>query len=210
MSDIVEKQVALQSTETMATVVHAIVRQQYGEPAYEWDPATVSLELRADFNAEISSPVMDRWCAMQTTLTSDAFFQRIDAFLNICNTLSSGVPTFQVFDPVTVEEAAWGLTEVALNREMLPLSNTVKNYLRTILKQDHYEEEDYPQIFREVLLGEHKHDTPPSSFENTGNVEAYVDEQLKDLMYQIGKIPTLRGQDIILARAMEEFVGTSS
>ena len=202
--DLAEKQTALQSPETLATVVHAIVRQQYGDDAYDWDPATVSLELQDDFHADVNSSVMDRWCAVQVCMTSDAFFQRIDAFMNVCNTFSSGAPIFEVFNPVSTEEAAWGITEVLLNREALPFSNTVKNYLRTLLNNDGYQEDDYPQIFKEVLLGDHKGTVTAS--ENGQNIEQYVDEQLKDLMYQMGKIPSLRAQDLVLARAMEEFV----
>ena len=46
---------ALESTETKATVLHAILRQQYGEPVYEWDLATTVMEVAADFTAEMSS-----------------------------------------------------------------------------------------------------------------------------------------------------------
>ena len=42
----------IQSPETMATVAHAIVRERYGDEAYWWDPLTVALELKADFEAE--------------------------------------------------------------------------------------------------------------------------------------------------------------
>ena len=47
------RQQALQNPETLATVVHAILRQQYGEEVYDWDPVTVYLECQADFAADI-------------------------------------------------------------------------------------------------------------------------------------------------------------
>jgi hypothetical protein len=207
--DTTEKRAALQNPETLATVINAIVRRQYDDQAYDWDPTTVVLELRDDFKAEIPSQVIDRWCAIQVVMTSNAFFQKIDAFLNICNTLSSGAPLFQVFDPVDTEEAAWGLTEVALNREMLPLSNTVENYLRTLLKNDGYEEQDYPQIFKEVLLHDHKGELT-TTIPNGNNVEQYIDAQLKSIMHQFSKIPSLKSNELILARSMEEFVGPTA
>ena len=43
------RQDLLQSPETMATVVHAIVRDKYGDEAYGWDMLTLAMELKADF-----------------------------------------------------------------------------------------------------------------------------------------------------------------
>lgn len=202
--DTVAKRALLQNPETLATVIGAIVRQTYGDAALDWDPATVSLELRDDFNAELDSATMDRWCALQVILTSDAFFQRIDAFTTCCNTLASGVPFFQVFDPVTTEEAGWALTEMQLNRDMLEFSPTIKQYLRVLLKQDGYDESEYPHIFKEVLGIKHE---DGAITENNSNVEAYIDDQLKDMAYQFAKIPSLKGMnEVMLARSMEEFI----
>jgi len=212
MSDEYAKKQALDSTETVATVVNAIIRTQYGDEAYLWDPSTVYLETRADFKAEPSANTMDRWSAMQVIMTSDAFFKRPDAFFGICNTLGSGAPFFQVFDPVTVEEAAWAITEVAFNRELLPFSYAVRTYLKTILKQDGYEENDYPAIFKEVF--EVKPDTGEfrahlRELSNRENVEVYIDEQLKDMVYQFNQIPSLSDvDDMLLHRSKEEYIGT--
>jgi len=212
MGDEYAKQQALQSSETLATVVNAIVRQHFGDEAYEWDPATVYLEMRDAFKAEPSAVVMDRWSAMQVVMTTDGFFRRPDAFLGICNTLTSGAPFFQVFDPVTVEEAAWAITEVSLNRELLPFSYPVRKYIRTILNQDGYTESEYPVIFKEVFKV--KPVTPElrealRDLSNKDNVEAYVDEQLKDLVYQFDQISSLAGvDDLILQRSTDEFVST--
>jgi len=212
MSEKYAKQTALQSPESLATVIHAIIRQQYGDDAYLWDPLTVSLEVHDDFRAEMDTIALDRWSAMQVIMTTDAFFKRLDAFLGICNTLSSGVPFFQVFDPVTVEEAAWAITEVSLNRELLPFSYPVKKYLKTVLKHDGYGENDYPSPFHEVF------DTRPDAgvlrkglgeLSNQDNVEAFIDEQLGDMVYQFNQISDLRDlDDIILRRSMDEYVGT--
>jgi hypothetical protein len=212
MGELQAKQSALKSPETLATVAHAIIRKQYGEDAYEWSPTTIYLELQADFTAEPDGAVLDRWSAMSVIMTSDAFFKRIDAFMGICNTLSSGEPFFQIFDPVTVEEAAWAITEVSLNRELLPFSYPIRQYLKQILKADGYPDGAYPTVFEEAM------ELTPSAEDirralqkdphNSDNVEAYINEQLKDLTYQFNKIPDLRDlDDIILQRSMDEFVG---
>jgi hypothetical protein len=212
MTDLTAKQQALEMSATLATVVHAIIRQQYGEEAYEWDPTTVFLEAKDDFHVDMDTAVMDRWSSIQVIMLTDGFFRRLDAFLGICNTLSAGQPFFQMFDPVTVEEAAWAITEVSLNRELLPFSYPVKKYLKTILKQDGYSPEAYPAIFREVF------EVRPEASDirrllqdahNQDNVELYIDEQLRDMVFQFNKIPSLKDlDDMIMRKSMDEYVST--
>jgi len=212
MGDKYAKQQALQSPKTLATVVHAIVKQTLGEEAYDWDPITVYLELRDELSAEPDSAALDRWSAMQIVMTSDAFFKRIDAFLGICNTLAEGQPFFVVFDPVTVEEAAWAITEVSLNRELLSFSYPITKYLKLILAKDGYTESTYPSIFQEIF--NKKPDTLAvreaiGNIENRDNVENFIDEQLKDMVYQFNNIPSLKNlDDIILKRSLNEYIGT--
>ena len=203
---------ALESPQTLATVIHAIVREQYGEEAYTWDPLTVYLETTDDFRADMAAQAVDRWSAMQVIMLTDAFFKRLDAFLGICNTLAVGAPFFQFFDPVTTEEAAWAVTEVSLNRELLPFSYPIKRYLKIILKEDGYAEGDYPDVFEEVFR------KAPSSealrgtlrgLSNRDNTERFVDDQLRDLVVQFNRIPGLQEVDnIILQRSLDEYAGT--
>lgn len=203
---------ALESPETTATVINAIILSKYGEEAYEWDPLTVYLEVKDDFKAEMHPAVLDRWSAMQVIMTTGSFFNRLDAFLTICNTLSDGVPFFQIFDPVTVEEAAWGIVEVALNRELLPLSYSIKNYINIILNNDGYTPDVYPEIFKIILKPEiNTKQILEESFEiyrdfnNLDNVEAFIDEQLKKVVSQFYKIPDLKSiNPVILQKSLSE------
>lgn len=202
------RQQALQSTETAATVIHAILRDKYGEEVYDWDPATVYLEAQADFGAEMSAEAIDRWCAMQIVMTSDAFFKRLDAFMAVCNTLADGSPFFGAFNPVTVEEAAWAIAEVALNRELLPFSYAIKQYLRAVLAQDGYSETTYPAIFQEVFGPQPDADRLREGLAvagNDSNIETYINEQLGDMVVQFDRIPDLKGVDnLIMERGLEE------
>lgn len=206
---------ALESTETTATVLHAILRNQYGDEVYEWDPITVALEVSDDFGAEMSSESISRFSAMQLIMVNNAFFQRLDAFMGVCNTLGTGDPFFNVFDPVTVEEAAWAITECALNREMLPFSYTIKKFLKIILAEEGYGT-DYPDIFDAVFEA----DTPQEAKAireqiresddnpNTANINAYIDDELTDMVHQFNKIPSIaRIDDILLASDTETLVG---
>ncbi len=201
------RQQALQNPEITATVVHAILLDQYGEEVYDWDPVTVYLEVSADFDADMASEAMDKWCAMQVVMTSDAFFKRLDAFLNVCSTFADGSPAFDAFNKVTPEEAAWAVTEVALNRELLPFSYPIKKYLRTVLKEEGFDENDYPAIFAEVF--ERRPDAATlrqaAADENETNIDIYVDDALADMVSQFNTIPDLsRVDDLIIERGLDE------
>lgn len=202
MSDTYSIREALESTETKATVLHAILRKQYGDEIYDWDMATIAMEVMDDYKAEISAESANRWAALQLVMTTDAFFTRLDAFLAIANTLSSGEPFFSMFDPVTTEEAAWAIAEVALNRESLPYSYAIKQYLKALLKQDGYGD-NYPDVFKAVLAP----DEPENVHEelrtiirthNADVVDALIDEELADLVMQFDRIPSLNGVDNLL------------
>ena len=192
------RQELLQSPYTMATVVHAIVRDKYGDEAYFWDPLTVALELKADFSVDTSPEVMDRWSAMQVVMTGDSFFNRIDSFLAVCNAFSSGDPFFGTFDPVTVEEAAWGVAEVGMNRDMLPFSPTIKSYCRTILAEDGYGKGNYPAVFDIVFddnttLKDVKEGLV--SKENGAALRGYLLEQVDDIAKQFDSLKDLKNVD---------------
>ena len=198
------RKLALESPQTLATVVHAIMLDQYGEPVYDWDPVTCQMEVAADFKAEICPQAIDRWCAMQVVMGSDAFFKRIDAFLNVCNTFASGAPSFEVFDPVTTEEAAWTIAEVAMNRDMLPFSYTIQRYLRLRLEQDGYDVDaagGVPGVFAEVFAdrpSEARIRAGLAAENNRTALDRYVLAQLLDMDVQFNRIPDLRRIDDLL------------
>ncbi len=200
------RKTALESPETLATVIHAIMLDQYGEQAYGWDPVTCSMELADDFRAEVCTPAMDRWCAMQVVMGSDAFFKRLDAFLNVCNTLASGAPSFLMFDPVTSEEAAWAVAEVAMNRDVLPFSYPIRQYMRQQLEADGFDPSsgDLPAVFAEMFERRPDEGRIRSSFTgaaadaNAGNIERYLMEQMFDMDVQFNRIPDLKRVDDLL------------
>jgi hypothetical protein len=213
MSDETAIRELLQSGQTLATVTHAILRGKYGEDAYDWDLVTIMMEVQDDWRIDLDSAVSNRWGAIQTIMTTDAFFKRLDAFMAICNTLATGDPYFTMFDPVTVEEAAWGISEVALNRELLPFSYPIKQYLRQILKTDGYAAHDAPDVFDAVLEPDEKVTSVRDQLRliqespNRNVVEAYIDDQLQDLAHQFNKVPSLSTvDDMLLAEGSEALV----
>jgi len=200
----------LQSAQTLATPIHAIIRRQYGEDAYDWDLVTIMMEAQDDWQVEMAPAAANRWAAIQTIMTTDAFFTRLDAFLAICNTLSTGEPYFTLFDPVTTEEAAWAIAEVSLNRDLLPFSYAIRQYLRMTLQQDGYSEHDVPDIFDAVLEPTDDQRSVRTELRaikdspNRTNVENYIDDQLRDMASQFDKVPSLSTIDDMLAAQTSE------
>lgn len=209
------RQDLIQSPETMATVVHAIIRDKYGDEAYWWDPLTVALELKADFQVDACPEFMDRWGAMQVVMTGDSFFRRIDSFFAVCNAFSSGEPFFGAFDPVTVEEAAWAVAEVGMNRDMLPFSPTIKKYCEIILGKNGYGRDNAPKIFDLVFDEDHDGTSLKDikaglvSDENGDALKQYLTENVDDIASQFDSLADLKNVDDELLkkgllRALEE------
>lgn len=197
------RQQALQNPESLATVLHAILREQYGEEFYGWDLTTVFLEAKADFNADMAPEVIDRIGALQVLMTTDAFFTRLDAFLSICGTLSHGSPAFNMFDKISVEACTWAIAEVAMNRDLLPFSYPVKQYLKAILRQDGYSEDEYPGVIAEALEMKPKAEAVRASLgaaHNQDNIAKYLEEQTQDLAFQFKKIPDLAQLESVIER----------
>lgn len=140
-----------QNPEADATVLNAMLLSKYGEEALDWDPMTIRLEIQDDFHVAPADEVMNKICAMQVVMSSSAFFERIDAFINVCNTLSEGDPFFEAFDPPATEEIAYAIATVAMNRDMLPFNPTIRRYVKETLKADGYSDDDFPEIFSFVF-----------------------------------------------------------
>jgi len=200
---------ALESSETTATVLYALLNRLYGEAWLDWDLTTLYLELRAEFSAEPAQEVVDKIGALQTLVTTDAFFSNPSGFMGICNTLSGGDPGFAVFDPVSVPEAAWALTEVAFIRDFLPFSYAVKTVMLAILREDGYTD-DYPEVFDIVL--ENRPATAQQTMEAMfrelrddvkRGVEEYVNEMLMSLVYQFNLLDM--NEDLQRLMRMQKF-----
>ena len=203
MSELVHVQTLLKSPATLATVLHVILRHKYGHEVYSWDPTTVYLELKDDFQIDPPSELIDRFAAIQTLMTSDVFFKRVDAFSAINNALAGNDPSFDIFDPPTAEEMAWGISEAALNRDMLEFSYPVQQLVQITLNQDGYDH-DAPEVFDFVLKPEDKASVRTVLRQlykspNEGVIETYISEQLRELAAQLAKIPELANIDAVLS-----------
>jgi hypothetical protein len=188
---------ALETPQTMTTLLYVILRNEFGDEALDWDPITLYMELRETFKAEPVPEVMDRLSAIQVLVLTDVFFTRADAFINICNTIADGQPSFSMFDTATTEECAWSLVEVSLIRDLRRFDYGVTRYVKHTLLQDGYDEGNYPGLFVEAF------DKDPSASElvdevqevvkgpNHDVLDEFLEEQMNSLVHQFNEIPGL-------------------
>lgn len=215
-----------QNTEADATVLTAMLISKYGEEALDWDPLTIKLEIQADFHVTPPEEVMNKICAMQIVMASSSFFDRIDAFLNVCNALSEGDPFFEVFAPPETEEIAFALATVGMNRDLLPFSPTIQRYVKEVLKADGFDEDNFPPIFSAIF------DKAPSAKEvredvsqlilgktaaetNGKNISEMLSSHIGVMFDQFNKVPGLTTVDnkILeqgMLRALGEEIDTTS
>ena len=190
----------LESPKTLGTVIHAILRKKYGDEAYVWDLASVCLQVKDDFGADMCSEAVNRFGAIQVAMTTDAFFKRPDAFIAICNTLTTGEPFFDVFSPATTEEVVWGVSEIALNRDLLPFGPDVLNYIRLVSDADGYEN-GCPNALEAFLKSPEeaeKHVREIRGNPNNDVVDMYIAGMLEDMEYQFGKTQGFANIDDII------------
>ncbi len=91
-------------------------RETDGPEAFEflsWTPETIIKELEDDFGVKMSQGSIDRLMAGITIATTDLFWQDLRTFIPLCNVLF-GHPIAEEFDPATVLEATWAITEAEL------------------------------------------------------------------------------------------------
>lgn len=196
-----------ENPEADATVLNAMILSKYGEEALEWDPLTIQMEIQDDFGVSPASEVMDKICAMQIVMATGDFFNRVDAFRNIVNTIANGQPFFQTFTPLQAEEIAIALATVGMNRDMLPFAPAVRELVRLSLKGDGYSEEEFPPIFSSVfeakpsdkklrgqvkdILGRPETELPTAGENNIANIDNMLKRRVFICLKQLDSLPGL-------------------
>lgn len=196
-----------ENPEADATVLNAMILSQYGEEALDWDPLTIQMEIQDDFGVTPASQVMDKVCAMQIVMGTGDFFNRVDAFRNVVNTIANGEPFFQTFTPLKAEEMAIALATVGMNRDLLPFAPAVQELVRLSIKNDGYDEEEFPPIFASVfdrrpsdkklrghvrdILGRQEQVLPTAADNNIANIDNMLRRKVVICLKQLDSLPGL-------------------
>lgn len=200
-----------ENPEADATVMNAMVLSKYGEEALEWDPITIQMEIQDDFGVTPASECMDKICAMQIVMGTGDFFQRVDAFRNIVNTIANGQPFFQTFTPLQAEEIAIAVATVGMNRDMIPFAPAVQELVRLSLVGDGYSDEQFPPILSCVfdrkpddrsvreqikdLVGRPESELPTAAENNMLNIDSMLKRRIVICLHQLDSLPGLTSVD---------------
>lgn len=98
-----------------ATVLLAVAIELFGTECLDWEPETLREQLKSTLDVAPTQREMDRYLALVTALTTNMIYTDVYAFHHAMNALNGSTATFQTWDPVTLEELTWGLTELELN-----------------------------------------------------------------------------------------------
>ena len=200
-----------ENPEADATVLNAMTLSTYGEEYLDWDPLTIQMEIQDDFGVTPASECMDKICAMQIVMGTGDFFQRVDAFRNIVNTIANGQPFFQTFTPLQAEEIALAIATVGMNRDMIPFAPAVQELVRLSLKGDGYGEDDFPPILSCVfdrkpsekavrdqitdLIGRPESELPTAAQNNIMNIDSMLRRRVVVCLKQLDSLPGLTSVD---------------
>ena len=137
---IVSSQAVFSNSELYPLLYHLILLKKYGSEYYNWDPETVRLQIKDDFNISISDIISNKIQAVSTLLVTDQFYIYWEAFESITKALITGYPQFVHVTPLYPEEICWGLISACLNDsdynsiKELPLSPEVIGYITVTLE----------------------------------------------------------------------------
>lgn len=104
----------LEHPDTYASLLLAILVDEYDFEVLQWQPETIALEVYEDFQARPPQATIDRIMAAISIITTDQFWNDLPSFIQICNILSGDEFHPDTFNPADAEEIYWGITEAML------------------------------------------------------------------------------------------------
>lgn len=129
----------LANDSSFASAIFLGVLGYYGPEILQWDPATILQELEEDFGVKMPQGCYDRLMAAITVATTDMFEKDLPTFIHLCNAIS-GSPITEEFDPASVLEMTWAITEMNLMDlepgEDKEFSDDIRYYMAEMCKEE--------------------------------------------------------------------------
>jgi len=120
----------LEDEETFATTLLVILIDEYGTDMFEWDPDTLVEAAKGTFKAEIPQVNRDKIWGLITVLSTNMFHSDAMVFNAVCQAFNNEESDFEIFNPISLEGAAWGVTEVILNDPESPINDRFSEEVR--------------------------------------------------------------------------------
>jgi hypothetical protein len=204
----------LTNEDMLATPLLVVCMDQLGTEFFEWEPDTFTAELQMRFGVDVPTVNRDKIWALVTVLTTDLFYKSLETFIPICNSLAGSEADFDDYDPVTGEEAAWGIVETGLvdppDEGSITgdrFSHEIKRYVGMTLQSEgvttpptllkpFVESDNDPEEEVGINIGPDEHMVAmyeKRQQEQRNEIESYVRGRLEDLVTQLRLLPLQNG-----------------
>src|SRR5262245_58736209 len=104
----------LTDDKSFTTTLLILFMDTYGPEGLDWAPETIYMEIEDDFGVKMPERNFDKLMAGIYLISSDSFYKSLPDFIEICNVLAGHGVTPGQFEPVALDDMAWGLTEALL------------------------------------------------------------------------------------------------
>lgn len=205
----------LTNEDMLATPLMVLCMDQLGGiEFFEWEPVTFNTELKTRFGIDLPNVNRDKIWALVSVLTTDLFYHSLETFIPVCNTLNGSEANFDDYDPVTSEEAAWGIVETGLidvpdqgQDPAARFSHEIKRYVGLTLRVEgvttppaflkpYTEYDKDPEEDIGLIIGPNEHMLAMYEKRQQSEraaIEAYVRGKLEDLVAQLRMLPLQTG-----------------
>jgi hypothetical protein len=106
----------------------------------EWDPATVYMEIKREYGFDPTEELQDRVHAASSLLASNLFHLSLETFSTVCDALTIGVASSEIFMPADIDSVLWGVTEAKLlEGDMFTeteFSHNIARYVGALLSEE--------------------------------------------------------------------------
>jgi len=204
----------LTNEDMLGTPLLILCLDQFGTEFFDWEPESFEAEIKSRFGVDMPTVNRDKVWALVAALTTDLFYHSLETFIPTCNALSGSEADFDDYDPVTGEEAAWGIVEVSLidppaegEDPAARFSHEIKRYIGMTLESEGVTTppafmKPYIEVDRDLDQEAGLNIGPDESMlsmytkrqqEQRDEIEGYVRGNLQDLVAQLRMLPLKNG-----------------
>lgn len=197
----------LQDPSTYASIIILLVGDMLGVEGFEYDPTVICRQLEKRYGIEIPQITADKIAVGIVMLTTDRFHTDPKTFIDCCNVMCGTELDPTVFDPASVAECSWGITEslfLSPPDEAVVFSEDIRRYVDAILKEEGFTRP--PNILKSVL-GTYEADLSsqfvddPAMFQavyetqlsKTADLEDRIRQSIVELQRQLSAVSLLNG-----------------